>query len=101
MAVRLATHKIPDIILSVKKSLNEKIVELHTIDIYVHLLAHLSEKECYYLQTNRSTEFYDSDLDFLIAVLSECLKVYEVHEEYEFCVEIYSAIQKYSGLLTI
>lgn len=94
----IETHKIPAIIFTVMKTIKEG-GDLFKIDVYVHLLSHLTEQECHYLLYNKSNELFINDLDFLIITLHNALRLYEAEEEYETCENVWSSIQKYSHLL--
>jgi hypothetical protein len=72
--------------------------DLFKVDVYVHMLSNLSDKECYYLEMNRSNELYENDLEFLIDTLTSALRLYEEEEEYEICREILTSIEKYGRL---
>jgi hypothetical protein len=98
VSVRIETHKIPDIIFSVMKNISEK-ADLFRVDVYVHMLSNMSDKECYFLRNNRSNELYENDLDFLVETLSSALRLYESEEEYEICQEIFTSIEKYNKIL--
>jgi hypothetical protein len=93
-------NKIPEIILSVKKQLLEGDLELSKIDIYVDFLCDLSEKECFFLNTNRSSNLYENDMDLLLETLNECFKPYEEVEEYEFCQRILENMNRYKKYLS-
>lgn len=92
--VKLETNKIPDIIFTVIKSLKDEPIDLFQIDVYIHMLINLSEKECHYLKTNRSTEV-ENDFTLLIQTLETALKMYEKEEFYEFCAQIFTSLEKY------
>jgi hypothetical protein len=98
VSVKIETHKIPDIVFSVMKSIREN-ASLCKVDVYVHMLSNLTEKECYYLLNNRSNELFDNDLEFLIETLTSSLKLYENEEEYELCQEIFTSIEIYRKIL--
>jgi hypothetical protein len=97
---QIKQNKIPEIILSVKKQLKDDNLEVTRIDIYVDFLTALSEKECFYLVNNRSLTMYENDMEFLIETLSEALTPYEDLEEYEFCQQILTAINRYKSIVT-
>jgi hypothetical protein len=98
VGVKIENQKIPDILFSIMRNIREN-ADIFKIDVYVHLLSNLTEKECYYLSTNHSNDMYENDLDFLIQALKSVLKLYEGEEEYEICQEIFTSIEKYDKML--
>lgn len=81
---RVPKNKIPELILSVKKSVSEK-RKIEDFDAYMNVLIDLNEVECYYLKYNKSNDLYDNDLHFCCEVLTEALGHYERDELYERC----------------
>jgi hypothetical protein len=65
------------------------------------LLCHLTDKELYYLQNNRSLDLYETDMEFLVAVMGDVLRRYESEEEYEICHQIFTSVEYYRTFIKI